>query len=86
MERMKRRFRGLLREVSSVIGSIENSRSSVGSLYDMDEEYFVEILFFLFLFVLFRYRDRDCGDGVDGNGDMSSMWRVVEEMFSGVKR
>nr|CDP25497.1 Putative Rho-GTPase-activating protein [Podospora anserina S mat+] len=85
-ERMKRRFRGLPREASSAIGSIENSRSSAGSPYDMDEEYPAEILPFPPPPVPPRHRDRDRGDGADGNGDTSSMWRAAEEMFSGVKR
>ncbi|KAK4179182.1 putative Rho-GTPase-activating protein [Triangularia setosa] len=88
-ERMKRTFKGLPREVSSTITSIENSRSDAGSPYDMDEEYPGEIL--PFSPPPPRHRDRGAGgNGVgeanNGNGNRSSMWKAADEMFSGVKR
>ncbi|KAK0742269.1 hypothetical protein B0T21DRAFT_360990 [Apiosordaria backusii] len=94
-ERMKRTFKGLPRDVSSAITSIESGRSNAGSPYDMDDEYPGEIL--PFPPPPPRHRDRDIeGDGMSeagwsGSGERASgrtggMWKAAEEMFSGVKR
>ncbi|KAK0666847.1 putative Rho-GTPase-activating protein [Cercophora samala] len=85
-ERMKRTFKGLPREASSTIASIESSRSNAGSPYDMDDEYPGEILPFPPPPPRHRDRDRDGVDGGNGDRGGGTIWRAAEEMFSGVKR